>query len=90
MEVLSFKEKPDGSAIVELSMTEEENNILVQHAVIDILEKQINSLKFDEKRVCFDCAQEIDDETINKFPDTEICGDCLEEDSDEQRANNSD
>ena len=41
MEVLSVKEQPDGSAIVELSMTEEENNILVEHAVIDILKKQI-------------------------------------------------
>jgi len=41
MEVLSIKEQDDGSAIVELSMTEEENNILVEHAVVDILKKQI-------------------------------------------------
>ena len=41
MEVLSIKEQDDGSAIVELSMTEEENNILVEHAIVDILKKQI-------------------------------------------------
>lgn len=41
MKVLSIKEQPDGSAIVELSMTVEENNILVEHAVLDILRKQI-------------------------------------------------
>jgi hypothetical protein len=43
MEVLSIKEQPDGSALVELSMTEEENNILVEHAILDILKKQIAS-----------------------------------------------
>jgi len=41
MEVLSIKEQPDGSAIIELSMTEEENNLLVEYAVIDILKKEI-------------------------------------------------
>lgn len=41
MDVLSIEEQPDGSAIVELSMTQEENNILIEHAVLDILKKQI-------------------------------------------------
>lgn len=43
MEVLSIKEQPDGSTIVELEMTEQENNILIEYAVIDILKKQIEA-----------------------------------------------
>lgn len=45
MEVLSIEDQDDGSAIVTLNMSEEENNFLVQHAVIDILQKQIERKK---------------------------------------------
>ena len=41
MEVLSIEEQEDGSAIVELSMSDEENNFLVEYAVVDILKKEI-------------------------------------------------
>lgn len=41
MEVLSVKEQEDGSALVELEMSQEENNTLVEYAIIDILKKQI-------------------------------------------------
>ena len=74
MEVISIKEQEDGSAIVELNMTEAENNMLIEYAVVDILRKQIEKLS----RVCCDCQEPIDDETIKTYPDTEICGDCLE------------
>jgi len=73
MEVLSITDQPDGSAIVELNMTEEENNMLIQHAFVDLLKKAIAR----ESRTCCDCEQVIDEETIEKFPSTEICGDCL-------------
>jgi hypothetical protein len=74
MEVISITEQEDGSAIVELNMTEAENNMLIEYAVVDILRKQMEKLS----RVCCDCQEPIDDETIKKYPDTEICGDCLE------------
>jgi RNA polymerase-binding transcription factor DksA len=74
MEVISITDQEDGSAIVELSMTEAENNMLIEYAVVDILRKQMEKLS----RVCCDCQEPIDDETIKKYPDTEICGDCLE------------
>ena len=45
MEVLSIEEQEDGSAIVELNMTQEENDFLVEYAVIDILKKQIERTK---------------------------------------------
>lgn len=75
MKVLSVTDQPDGSAIVELDMTEEENNMLIQYAVVDILQKQIERMS----RKCCDCEQVIDDETIEKYPLTEICGECLGE-----------
>ena len=50
MEVLSIEEQDDGSAIVKLSMTHEENNILVEHAVIDILKKQIASAEEQDEQ----------------------------------------
>lgn len=74
MEVISITDQEDGSAIVELNMTEAENNMLIEYAVVDILRKQMEKLS----RVCCDCQEPIDDETIKKYPDTEICGDCLE------------
>ncbi len=73
MDVLKIEEQDDGSAIVTLNMTEEENNILVEYAVVDILKKQIEKYK----RVCFDCEEEIDTGILKEFPDTEICSDCL-------------
>ena len=48
MDVLSVTDQPDGSAALEVTMTEEENNILIQYAVADILQKQIERMK-DEK-----------------------------------------
>lgn len=47
MEVLSIKDQEDGSAIVELNMTEEENNFLLQYAIVDILKKQIEREKHE-------------------------------------------
>jgi hypothetical protein len=44
MDVLSVEEQEDGSAIVTLNMTQKENDILVEHAVIDILKKQIERM----------------------------------------------
>lgn len=41
MEVLKVTDQEDGSAIIELEMSDEENNILVEYAVVDILKKQI-------------------------------------------------
>ena len=38
----------------------------------DIPKKQI-------KRTCFDCGEDINDETIETYPDTEICLCCLTE-----------
>ena len=76
MEVLSVTDQEDGSAIVELDMTEQEQNWLIQHAVCDILQKAIDR----DSRRCCDCGDVIDDETIEKYPITEICGECLAED----------
>ena len=76
MEVLSVTDQEDGSAIVELEMTEQEQNWLIQHAVCDIIQKAIDR----DSRRCCDCEEVIDDATIEKYPNTEICGECLAED----------
>jgi len=78
MKVLKITDQKDGSAIVDLEMTDEENNILVEYAVVDILKKQLMSLKEKEpKKECFKCCGLINKETIKNFPDTEICADCI-------------
>ncbi len=77
MDVLNIEEQKDGSAIVTLNMTEEENNILIEYAVINILREQIKRMKNENKRVCFDCGEEINGCILKEFPDTEICSDCL-------------
>ena len=48
MEVLSLKEQPDGSAILELELTEEENRLLVEYAVITILKDKIAKESINE------------------------------------------
>ena len=48
MDVLSIEEQEDGSAILTLNMTEEENRLLVEHAVVDILGKQIERMENED------------------------------------------
>ncbi len=45
MEVLKITENKDGSATLDLSMTKEENNILIQHAVVTILKDHIKTME---------------------------------------------
>lgn len=41
MEIISIKENEDGSANVEMDVSEEEIKIFIQYAITDILEKYI-------------------------------------------------
>lgn len=45
MEVISIKEMEDGSAELTLEMTEEENRLLIEYAVVDILKEHIKELE---------------------------------------------
>mgnify|MGYP001496361045 CR=1 FL=1 len=45
MKIGEFQEQNDGSAIVELEMTQEEQEILISYAVNDILRKQLDLMK---------------------------------------------
>lgn len=48
MEVLSVEEQEDGSAIVILDMTQQENDMLVEHAVLDILRKEMEKSNHEQ------------------------------------------
>ncbi len=41
MEILSVKDLPDGSAILEVNISEEENDFFIEYAILDILKKQL-------------------------------------------------
>jgi len=43
MKVLNYKDNPDGSASLEVEMTEEERDILINHAINDILRKHLET-----------------------------------------------
>jgi len=45
MEILNTIENKDGTVTLELDMTEEENSMLVEYAVIRLLKKYIKSQK---------------------------------------------
>jgi len=47
MDVLSIEQQEDGSAIVTLDMTEEEQNNLIEYAVVDVLKKQIERINHE-------------------------------------------
>jgi hypothetical protein len=49
MDVLNIEEQEDGSAIVTLEMTEEENNMLVEYAVINILKDQLERMENEHR-----------------------------------------
>lgn len=49
MEVINIEEQEDGSAIVTLNMTDEENNMLVGFAVNTILKEQIKKMEKENK-----------------------------------------
>lgn len=72
MEVLEVHD--DGRIVLE--MNEEEHRILIEYAVTNLLKEHIDRIE-KLKRKCFDCGEDIDDETLEKFPDTEICLDCI-------------
>ena len=64
-------------AVVDLEMTDEERDLLLEYAVVNILKEQIEKIKNKYKRVCFDCGGEINGYILKEFPDTEICAECL-------------
>lgn len=41
-----------------------------------------------KKKYCFDCEEEISEETLEDYPDTEICGDCIATDNENRNQNN--
>jgi len=79
MEVTKIIENKDGSATLDVNFTEEEINILVEYAVVDILKKYIKRLEKDNKRKCFNCDNIIDNETLKDYPNTEVCLECIKD-----------
>ena len=45
MKVLKFNEQEDGSAILEIEISKEENQYYIEYAVVDIIKKQIEREK---------------------------------------------
>ena len=45
MKVLKFDEQEDGSAILEIEITKEENQFYIEYAITDIIVKQIEREK---------------------------------------------
>jgi RNA polymerase-binding transcription factor DksA len=79
MEVVKFTENKDGSATLDLNLTEEEINIFVGYAVNDVLKKHIKKLEQDNKRYCFKCNNIIDNKTLKDYPNTEVCLECIKD-----------
>ena len=52
MEILKMTENGDGSVTVEISLTDEENNILIGYAINDILRKQIATMEGKDECSC--------------------------------------
>ena len=48
MKVLEINEQEDGSAILEVEITKEENRFYIEYAVTDILRKQIEREKDED------------------------------------------
>lgn len=79
MEVTKIIENEDGSATLDLDLTEEEINIFVEYAVVDILKKYIEKCEQDSKKRCFKCDNIIDNKTLIDYPNTEVCLECIKD-----------
>lgn len=83
MKVLKIHEEDPttGEVVIDFEMSDEENNFFIQYAINDILKKQIadrqEEVIEDEEKLCFDCGEVIDPDTLDQFPDTEICSECI-------------
>jgi hypothetical protein len=44
MKVLKVTDQEDGSAILDLELSEQESNFFLEYAIVDILKKQINRM----------------------------------------------
>ena len=51
MQVLKVEEQNDGSAILEIEMTEKEKDFLINYAINDILRKQIDKMEEEENGI---------------------------------------
>ena len=49
MDVLSIEEQEDGSAIVTMNMTQQENDMLVEYAVVNLLKEHIERTKNEHR-----------------------------------------
>ena len=79
MNILSLEDQPDGSAILEIEMTAEEQNMLIKYAILDIVKKHCkNNYKEEVKRKCFKCGCLISEKILKEYPDTEICSECID------------
>jgi len=72
MDVLNMEDQPDGSVILEIEMTIEEQNMLIKYAILDLVKKEIKGRK------CFNCSGYISEKVLKEYPDTEICGACID------------
>ena len=79
MNVLKIENQPNGSAIVEVEMTESEKDFLIEFGFNQMVRQGLELFEKDliKERVCFDCDYVIDKETLEKYPDTEICKQCI-------------
>ena len=48
MKILKIKDQEDGSAIVDIEITQEENNFFIEYAIVDILTKQMERNKDED------------------------------------------
>ena len=71
MDILSLEDQPDGSVILEIEMTTEEQTMFVKYAILDIIKKHC-------ERRCFKCGCLISEKVLKEYPDTEICSACID------------
>lgn len=50
MEILKITDNPDGSATLDLEMNKEENDMIIQYAVVKLLKEYIESKEIKDKK----------------------------------------
>jgi len=80
MKILEIKEQENGSAILDIEMTEKEKNFIIEYGFNEMLKKSIGNFEKEvegEERKCLSCDGVIEKELINIFPNTVVCEECL-------------
>ena len=79
MKVLAIRDQPNGSAIVDVEMSEKEKDMLIEYGFNAMLKTVIETFEENlEPRKCYKCGSVISKKVLDVYPEADACGSCID------------